>query len=60
LGASAAEFSRELKSHGVLANPITETHMRLVTHMDVSRDQCERAADVIAELTARRSMAAPL
>ena len=44
LGISSAEFSRQLKSRGLLANGINATHMRMVTHMDVSRDDCERAA----------------
>ncbi len=57
LGVSTAQFSRELKSRGILANGITPTHMRLVTHMDVSRKQCERAAGILAEVAARKSAA---
>lgn len=59
LGISTAEFSSELKSEGVLANGVSPTHMRLVTHMDVSRAQCERAAGVIIDVAARRTVAAP-
>jgi threonine aldolase len=55
LEVSAAELSRELKSRGVLANGINATHMRMVTHMDVGREECERAADILAELAAQKT-----
>jgi len=57
LGLSTAQFSRELKSQGILANGITPTHMRLVTHMDVSRKQCEQAAEILAEVATRKTAA---
>lgn len=57
LGISTSEFSRGLKSFGVLANGISPTYMRLVTHMDVNREQCERAANVLADIAARKNMA---
>lgn len=57
LGISTPEFSGELKSFGVLANGISPTYMRLVTHMDVNREQCERAANVLADIAARKNMA---
>jgi len=47
LGVTTAEFSRSLKEKGVLANGIDATHMRMVTHRDVLREDCERAADVV-------------
>jgi len=50
LSVSTAEFSRELKSRGVLANGINITHMRMVTHLDVDREACRRAIDVLAEV----------
>jgi threonine aldolase len=53
LGLSTAQFSRDLKARGVLVNGITPTHMRAVTHMDVSREQCEQAAKILAEVAAR-------
>ena len=53
LGLSTAQFSGELKSRGVLANGIGPTHMRLVTHMDVSRAQCEAAAEIFARVVGR-------
>ena len=46
LGLDTAAFSHRLKSHGVLANGINSTHMRMVTHMDVSREDCRVAAAV--------------
>jgi threonine aldolase len=45
-----ADFSRELKSRGILANGINATHMRMLTHYDVTREDCEQAASVLAEL----------
>jgi hypothetical protein len=51
-GLPAAEFSARLKSQGVLMNPTTERALRLVTHSDVSRQDCERAMAIIAEVAA--------
>ncbi len=50
LDVSTADFSRDLKAGGVLANGIDASHMRMVTHMDVSREECERAADVLEKV----------
>ena len=50
LGVSTPEFSAALKAQGVIANGINETHMRLVTHSNVSRQQCERAAEILARV----------
>jgi threonine aldolase len=50
LGLTTAEFSGELRSRGVRANGINATHMRMLTHLDVSRSDCQRAADVVAEV----------
>ena len=49
LGLAAGEVSARLKAQGVLANGINTTHMRMLTHSDVSRSDCERAAAVFAE-----------
>lgn len=54
LDLSTAQFSGELKSRGVLANGISPSEMRLVTHMDVSREQCEQAVEIFTEVLARR------
>lgn len=48
LGVTSAELSRELKSAGVLANGINPTHMRMLTHCDVTREDCERVAHALA------------
>ncbi|MBV9760127.1 MAG: aminotransferase class I/II-fold pyridoxal phosphate-dependent enzyme [Acidobacteriaceae bacterium] len=58
LGISTQQFSLELKSRGVLANGVGPTLMRLVTHLDVTRAHCERAADVLAEVASRFSLRA--
>ncbi|MFL6414330.1 MAG: threonine aldolase family protein [Bryobacteraceae bacterium] len=47
---STADFSRKLKARGVLANGINATHMRMLTHYDVTGEECEHAASLIAEI----------
>ncbi|MBX9735655.1 MAG: hypothetical protein K2X32_01910 [Phycisphaerales bacterium] len=44
----AGDFCRRLRERGVLALDSSDSQIRLVTHLDVSRAQCEHAADVIA------------
>ncbi len=51
-GLTTGEFSARLKACGVLMNGIGPTRMRLLTHYDVSRHDCERAAEVIADVAA--------
>jgi threonine aldolase len=51
-GLSAQAFSAGLKQRGVLANAVSPTRMRFVTHYDVSRAQCEAALEAAAEMTA--------
>jgi threonine aldolase len=55
LGLTTAEFSGELNRRGVLANGVDSTHMRFVTHMDVTRAHCEKAAAVVSEVSERLS-----
>jgi threonine aldolase len=50
LGISTEQFSRELRARSVLANGIDRTRMRMVTHLDVTRADCERAADAVGEV----------
>ncbi len=50
LGISTSEFSRQLKAQAILANGINATQMRMVTHVDVSRADCERAVEVVANV----------
>jgi threonine aldolase len=45
----AAELVAELKAEGVLCSAIGPQAVRLVTHFDVSREQCESAAEVLVK-----------
>ena len=51
-GQSAPEVAEQLKAQGVLASAMDRTTLRLVTHHDVSRADCERAAAVLGEVLA--------
>jgi threonine aldolase len=57
-GLSTEDFSAELKKRGVLANGIDDRHIRFVTHSDVSRADCERAAEALADVVAQSVSAA--
>ena len=48
-GRAPSELSDRLKSRGVLINPVRGTLMRLVTHLDVSRADCESAAEILSQ-----------
>lgn len=48
-GVTTTELSERLKARGVLANGINPRQMRLVTHKDVSRKDCEAALEAIRE-----------
>lgn len=52
-GRTSAELSARLKERGVLINGINPRAMRLVTHMDVTRADCECALGAIEEAAAR-------
>jgi threonine aldolase len=45
----AAEFVVQLQQRGVLASAIGKDAVRFVTHLDVDRAACERAAAIVAE-----------
>jgi len=47
---TAKDVAAKLREKGVLAAPLGRTTVRLVTHLDVTREQCERAAAAIREL----------
>jgi threonine aldolase len=49
-GLSTADFSARLKSRGVLINGINPKEMRLLTHYDVNRTDCERALAAVEEV----------
>jgi threonine aldolase len=48
-GQDTAEFTTKLKERGVLANGINAREIRMVTHKDVSRWDCETALEAIRE-----------
>ena len=48
-GQTTAEISAKLKQRHVLANGINDRQMRMVTHKDVSFDDCETALNAIRE-----------
>lgn len=47
---NAPKLVAELKAEGILASAIGMSAVRLVTHYDVSREQCEHAATVLKKL----------
>lgn len=54
----APEFVSSLKQHGVLASALNAHAVRLVTHHDVSREQCAEAGRILAEVAAHALQAA--
>jgi threonine aldolase len=60
-GLPAGDFSARLKALGVLINPINATQLRLVTHSDLSRDDCAQALAAMQDVgRAPRPAAGPL
>ena len=51
-GFCAPTLSGRARERGVLVNAFGPRTVRAVTHLDVTRDQCERAATVLVELLA--------
>jgi threonine aldolase len=47
---NTTQFSAQLKEKGVLANGISPTQMRIVTHYDVNKEDCQKALKVIKEI----------
>jgi threonine aldolase len=47
---NTADFSRKLAERNVLASGIDPDNMRFVTHMDVSRADCEQALAEIRQI----------
>jgi threonine aldolase len=57
-GFNTAEFSAQLRGRGVLANGIDAVRMRMVTHYDVTSEDCEQAVRAMEEiLTTARATA---
>ena len=48
-GGDAAAFTAELKQKGVLVSAIGPHQVRFVTHFDVDRAACEKAAAIVSE-----------
>jgi threonine aldolase len=48
-GASAADLAARLRARGVLTNALGADLIRLVTHRDVSREDCVEAAGILTE-----------
>ncbi len=53
-GGDAAGFCAQLKDEGVLASAVGPASVRFVTHFDVSREDCRKAAAVAVELLEAR------
>ena len=51
-GMTGREVSAKLRERGVLSNAVGPYRMRMLTHYDVTREQCERAMEVMAEVCA--------
>jgi threonine aldolase len=51
---TAPDVAALLRARGVLASAMDTRTLRLVTHHDVSRADCERAAEALQEVMARR------
>ena len=49
-GFDSTAFLSELRNRGVLAVPIDRKRVRMVTHLDVTRDQVERAVEVVDQM----------
>ena len=50
IGTPVAEFAAKVREHGVLLAGVGGQRVRMVTHYDVSRPDCERALEVIASV----------
>jgi threonine aldolase len=49
-GRSSGDFLKTLAGRGVLAVPVDNTKVRMVTHLDVTRADVEKAATVVREI----------
>jgi threonine aldolase len=49
-GKTPRQFSDELRAKDILANGVSATEMRMVTHQNVSKDACREAAEVAASI----------
>lgn len=47
---TASEFAGKLKAQGLLVGAVGKHAIRAVTHLDVSREECERAGAIVREV----------
>ena len=52
-GVAAAEISSRAKKRGLLFNAVDSRQMRLVTHFDVRREDCELAIEIVSDAVRR-------
>ena len=52
-GMDSTRYLEELERNGVLAVPVDRNHVRMVAHLDVSSEEVERAAEIVAEMQGR-------
>ena len=52
-GLTPHDFSAQLKSRGVLANGVGAHAIRMVTHRDITREQCEQAVRIVSKVASR-------
>jgi threonine aldolase len=52
-GMNSDEFLRRLREQNLIGSTVNESIVRLLTHMDVSRADCEQAADIIRKVCAK-------
>jgi threonine aldolase len=50
----AATIVARAKEHGVLVSAFAARTVRVTTHLDVTREQCRQAAEVLATAVAAR------
>jgi len=51
-GMTSEEMLRRLREKNVIASAVSDSIVRLVTHMDVSRTDCEQALEIIGKVCA--------
>jgi threonine aldolase len=54
-GPDAPNVAQRAKAKGVLCSAFSPSKLRLVTHMDVTPEQCRKAGDVLAEILDAKS-----
>jgi threonine aldolase len=52
---SSGDFLKALASRGVLAVPVDNERVRMVTHLDVDREDVEKASEIVSEVLAALS-----